>query len=259
DAAARVSDYNLGTTGTVWAYNINGIYAPFPGFRFRGAYARAVRAPNQVELFSPAGQNFAPGFSDPCSANNIGTGSQFRAANCAAAGAPPGYNFLYSQSLGYFSGGNPNLQAEKSDSYTYGFVFTPHFMPGFSISSDYYNIKVNNAIAFVGPQSIVNACYDLPTFPNTFCSQFNRAGPGGGPRGEVPFQILENDLLAAPLNYAKLTARGIDTEITYRGKLPSNLGKVDTRFTYTHVINRSNFVSATDPNFEDQVLVELGD
>jgi outer membrane receptor protein involved in Fe transport len=259
DAAARVSDYNLGTTGTVWAYNVNAIYSPLPGLRFRGNYARAVRAPNQVELFSPAGQNFAPGFTDPCSLNNIGTGSANRVANCAAAGAPAGYNFVYSQSLGYKSGGNPNLEAEKSDSYTYGVLIEPKFMPGFSLTSDYYNIKVNNAIAFVGPQTIVNACYDLPTFPNVFCSQFTRAGPGGGPHGEDPFQIIEGSLLAAPLNYAKLTARGIDTEIAYHAQLPHRLGKLDTRFTYTHVIDRSNFISATDPNFETVQKMTLGD
>ena len=49
------------TTGTVWAYNVNGICSPFNGLRLRGNYARAVRAPNQVELFTPFGQNFAPG------------------------------------------------------------------------------------------------------------------------------------------------------------------------------------------------------
>ena len=31
--AARVSDYKLGTTGTVWAYNVNGIYSPFAGLQ----------------------------------------------------------------------------------------------------------------------------------------------------------------------------------------------------------------------------------
>ncbi|MFL6725843.1 MAG: TonB-dependent receptor domain-containing protein [Sphingomicrobium sp.] len=258
DGAARVSHYNLGTTGTVWAYNVNAIYSPFEGLRFRGNYARAVRAPNQTELFSPAGQNFAPGFTDPCSAININQGSQFRAANCAAAGRPAGYDFRYSQSLGFVSGGNPNLQAEKSDSYTYGLVVQPRFFPGFSASVDYYNIKVNNAIAFVGAQSVANACVDVPTFPNVFCSQFQRAGPGGGPHGEQPFQIIEGSLLSAPLNYAKLTARGIDTEIAYRHQF-GGLGRVDTRLTYTHVINRNNYISATDPNFRDVQLLELGD
>jgi outer membrane receptor protein involved in Fe transport len=127
------------------------------------------------------------------------------------------------------------------------------------VSVDYYNIKLKNAISFVGPQAIANACYDLPTFPNTFCNQFQRyTGTGTGPRGEVPGQILENSLLAAPLNYAKLTARGIDTEIAYRHAIGS-LGRLDTRFTWTHALTRSNYVSATDPNFEDRQLGELGD
>ena len=47
DGAARVSDYKLGTTGTVWAYNGNAIWSPIAGLRLRGNVARAVRAPNQ--------------------------------------------------------------------------------------------------------------------------------------------------------------------------------------------------------------------
>ena len=257
DAAARVSDYNLGTTGTVWAYNVNALYSPIEGLRFRGNYARAVRAPNQIELFSPFGQNFF-GITDPCSSTNINQGSENRAANCAAAGIPAGTNIAYSSTPGYLSGGNPNLEAEKSDSYTLGFVATPHFIPGFSASVDYYDITVNNSISFVGPQQIIDACYDLPSFPNTFCSQFERAGAEGGPRGESPYALLENSLHAGPLNYAKLTARGIDTEITYRKQL-GRIGRLDTRFTYTHVFDRSNYISATDPNFKDVQLLELGD
>jgi outer membrane receptor protein involved in Fe transport len=257
DAAARVSDYNLGTTGTVWAYNINGIYSPIEGLRLRGNYARAVRAPNQVELLSPPGQNF---FSlvDPCSAPNINQGSQNRAANCAAAGIPAGLTILYGSTPGYLSGGNPNLQAETSDSYTMGGVLTPKFLPGFSVSVDYYNIKVNNSIAFVGPQTIIDACYDLPTFPNNFCGQFERAGAEGGPQGEPAYGLLNNSLLSGPLNYAKLTARGIDTEIAYRHQI-GNIGRFDTRLTYTHVINRSNYIDALDPTYEDVQLLELGD
>lgn len=285
DGAARVSHYTLGKTGTVWAYNVNAVYSPVDGLRLRGNYARAVRAPNQSELFSPFGQNFAPGFVDPCSARNLGTGSQFRAANCQAAGRPTtvgtapnpagqplgpnGYDFVYNQSLSFQSGGNPNLKAEKSDSWTLGGVLTPKLVPGFSLSVDYYNIRLKNAIEFVSAQSIANACYDLPTFPTQFCSQFRRnmvpdtvladgTHIANGPRGEYFFQILEGSLTAQPLNYAKLTARGIDTEITYRHQI-GKLGRLDTRFTYTHVIDRSNYVSAADPNFKTVQLLTLGD
>jgi len=139
----------------------------------------------------------------------------------------------------------------------FGFVLTPRFLPGFSASVDYYNIKVKNAISFVGPQTIISACYDLPTFPNTFCNQFERAGAAGGRSGESPYALLNNSLLASPLNYAKLTAKGIDTEIAYRHQV-GKIGRVETRLTYTHVINENQYVSATDPEFRDVLLMELG-
>jgi outer membrane receptor protein involved in Fe transport len=254
--AGRVAKYK-GSVGTVFAYNAGADWAPVQDIRFRGNYSKAVRAPNLGELYSAAGQNFAPGFLDPCSARNIGTGSATRAANCAAAGAPAGYDFVYSQSLEIVSGGNPNLKEETSKSWTFGGVVQPRWIPGLSISVDYYNITVDNVITAVAAQTIVNQCYDQPTLNNPFCGSFQRAGAGGGPRGEVPFQILEGSLLQSSLNFAKLKARGIDTEIAYRHKF--DFGTISSRFTYTHVLQRDSFTNPADPTFKNVILYELGD
>jgi outer membrane receptor protein involved in Fe transport len=81
--AGRVSDYNT-RTGTVYAYNVQGIYAPIEDLRFRAAYATSVRAPTQGDLFSPASENFAQ-ISDPCDLVSPGSTT---AANCVAAGVP---------------------------------------------------------------------------------------------------------------------------------------------------------------------------
>ncbi|MEG8020325.1 TonB-dependent receptor domain-containing protein [Sphingomonas aerolata] len=59
------------------------------------------------------------------------------------------------------SGGNPQLDVEKSDSYTYGVLLQPRFIPGLTLSVDYYNIKVNNVITAPSAQGIINSCYDL--------------------------------------------------------------------------------------------------
>jgi outer membrane receptor protein involved in Fe transport len=273
--AARVSDYSLGNTGTVWAYNFSGIWSPIKDIRFRGNYGRSVRAPNQSELFSPFSQNFAPGFGDPCSSINIG-GTPQRAANCAAAGRPGGtdatinpsfgapgdpvggpYDFRYSSSLEIRSGGNPTLEAETSDSYTIGTVIQPRFMPGISLSVDYYNITVNDVITGVAAQTIVNQCYDLPA-GNPFCDLFERAPPGGAPSGEQEFRIIEGSLIQGPVNFAKLKAKGIDVEAAYRGPL-WDLGRLETSLTYTHVLQRSNFLDPTNPDLENRILEELGD
>ena len=170
---------------------------------------------------------------------------------------PTGYDFVYRQSLGFLSGGNENLKAEKSDSYTVGGVFQPRFLPGFSLSVDYYNISVNDVISSPSAQGIINACYDAADLNNQFCDLFARAGATGGPRGEIPGQILENNLTVVPLNYAKLKVRGIDFEAAYTKRF--GFGTFNTRAIYTRVLQNDLFLSPTDPGRADQALFELGD
>ncbi|PVE55755.1 hypothetical protein DC429_10490 [Arthrobacter sp. TPD3018] len=255
--AGRVSDYK-GSAGTVYTYNLNGTYAPFEGLRFRANYGRAVRAPNLSELYSAAGQNFAPGFADPCSSDNLGRGTQFRAANCAAAGIPSNYNFIYAQSLEIRSGGNPNLKVEKSDSYTYGAVLTPTFAPGLVLSVDYYNIAVNDVISAVSAQGIVNNCYDSPSIQNNqFCSQFQRVAAGAtGPRGEQAYRIIEGSLLQSSLNFASLKRRGIDASLTYTRRFGDI--RVGADLNYTHIFESSSFLNPLQPAFADTTVGELG-
>lgn len=286
NAAARASNYSLGKTGTVLAYNAALQWAPFGGLRLRGAFARAVRAPNESELFSPAFQNFAPSFADPCSARNLGAGSSNRPANCAEAGRPTftygtepygpnGYDLSSSDALEIVSSGNPDLREETSDSFTVGTVLTPPDLPGFSVSVDYYSISVKNVISYPGAQAIVNACYDAADLDNPFCALFQRnaatdtiipnpANPnnpqiiGNGPNGEFQFQIIQGSLLERPLNFAKLTARGIDVEVAFRGKI-GKLGRLDSHFVYTHLLERSQNLDPTDPARKDVLLLEVGD
>lgn len=253
---ARVSDYK-GATGTTYSYGGEVTWKPIQDITFRGTYARAVRAPNLSDLYSALGQNFAPGFGDPCSAVNLATGSATRAANCTAAGRPAGYDFRYIASLEIQSGGNPLLREEKSDSYTVGALFQPRFIPGLSLSVDYYDITVDDVITSPTAQQIANACYDLPDINNQFCALFQRAGAAGGPAGEIPFQILEGSLTQISQNYAKLEAKGIDAQFDYRyseGDWTYNIGAV-----YTHVLKRDEFLNPANPNFANRILGELGD
>ena len=286
DAAARASNYSLGKTGTVWAYNASLQWSPARALLFRGGYARAVRAPNQSELFTPASQNFASGFGDPCSARNLGAGSANRPGNCAAAGRPTstydsppygpgGYDFAYSDPLEFVLSGNPDLEAETSDSLTLGGVLRPAFLPGLSLSADYYSIVVRKVITSASAQAIVNACYDGTSLDNPFCSLFHRnmvpdtiiPNPadanqpeiiGNGPHGEFQFQIIEGDLVQQPLNFAKLTARGIDLEIAYRHEV-RGIGRIDSRLTYTHVFERTENLDPENPSRKNVLMLELGD
>lgn len=256
-ANGRISDYK-GKAGTTYTYGGEVMWKPIEDIGFRGTYARAVRAPNLADLYSAQGQNFAPGFGDPCSAVNLATGSANRLANCTAAGRPAGYDFRYSSSLEILSGGNEDLKAETSDSYTVGVLLQPRFVPGLSISADYYTITVDDVITAPSAQQIANACYDLPDInANPFCGLFERAGAAGGPRGEIPFQILEGSLVQISQNYAKLKARGIDAQVDYRytdGDWTFTIGGL-----YTRVLQRDEFLNPANPDFKNRILGELGD
>lgn len=255
--SGRISDYK-GSTGTTYSYGGELTWRPIEDIRFRGAYNRAVRAPNLVDLFSEQSQNFAPAPADPCSLRNIGTGSSTRAANCAADGIPTSYDFVYTSSIEIVSGGNPDLREETSDNYTVGAVLTPRFVPGLTLSVDYFDITVDDVITAPSAQQIINACYDAADLNNQFCDLFERNRSGGlGPQEEQPFQILQGSLQQNSLNYAQLTARGIDTELSYRRTF--DFGTFGLRAIYTHTLERNEFLNPADPNRANRILTELGD
>ncbi len=260
--AGRISDYR-GAVGTVYAYNAGIEWAPVRDIRFRANYGRSVRAPNVSETGFPVVPNFAPGFVDPCSGGALGSGSATRAANCLADLGPAllaNLATLGAPSLPVLSGSNPNLTEETSDSYTAGVVIQPRWIPGLSVSADYFDITVNNVIVSLAAQTIVNNCYDAPTLTNPFCPLFIRyRGPaGGGPFGEIPGQVQGNTLTQAGVNFASRVRRGIDFNVNYRANLGSNV-RLDTSLIYVHNFQTSNFQDPARPDFENRILGELGD
>jgi outer membrane receptor protein involved in Fe transport len=156
------------------------------------------------------------------------------------------------------TGGNQNLNVEKSDSYTYGGVITPRFIPGLTLSVDYYNIKVNDVITAVSAQGIINNCYDSPSITdNQFCAQFQRVAAGGtGPNGEQAYRIIEGSLLQSSLNFASLKRRGIDADVSYLRTVGNT--RLSAQVIYTHILESSSFLNPLQPSFADTTVGELG-
>ena len=269
--AARVSDYNT-AVGTVWAYNLQGIWAPVSDIRFRAAYATSVRAPTQSDLFSPFSQNFAQ-LTDPCDSINISIGS--RAANCAAAGVPATVNAALAaacantavpgvvvgspfvnctartSSTGFVSGGNPTLTEERGKSLTLGAVFQPRMLPGLSVTVDYYKIKVNSLISALGAQQIINLCYGSDSgINNPFCATVNR-DPATG-------LFVEPAVISGGVNFAAQKTKGVDIDVAYRRTL-ANGDRFSFRGIATRVIRIDNFTDPTNAQVPDRQLSELGD
>jgi len=250
--AARYSDYNkgAGTAGTTFAYNVSGTWAPVRDLRFRANYSKSVRVPTLSDLFTPPTQNFAF-LGDPCDVLNINNGTANRATNCAAQGIPAGFvnTFARTQTSELLSQGNPNLNEETGKSLTVGGVFTPRWVPGLSLTVDYYRIRVNNLIAVLGGQTILNQCYDLPQ-PNQFCSLIF-------PR-QANFEFSQPALISGGVNFAQFKADGIDFELAYRRTF-GNGHRFQFRGVATKVLKRTNFTDPVNPSIGDRILGELGD
>lgn len=256
-AAGRYADYS--TVGGAFTWKVDGIWAPIRDIRFRGTYSRAIRAPNIAELFSPAqGATFRP--ADPCDVVNQNATAN-RRANCIAAatalGIPNAAAFIanYSDPLtarfSGTSGGNPNLTEETATTWTVGGVLQPRFLPGLTISGDYYSIKIDDAIAAVTAQDIVNTCYDNVTFPNQFCALFDRNGPNAGATA-FGFRFLRQ----TQLNYGKIETSGVDFTVDYRFDIGSHKFGVSVNGNWTEKVDR--FFDPVDTTLVNPGLLETG-
>ena len=240
--AGRVSDYS--TVGNVEAYKADLDWSIAGGFRARGGVQRAVRAPAIGELFAPALLGFPnignpnTGASslysgDPCdirsayrSTNGAG-GNQAAASNAqvealclAQGGFTPSsietYTFTNQQVSG-FTGGNPLLGEETAESWSIGAVWQSEFdnpwLSNLSVSVDYYDIELTDAIGSVAASLQIQACYNAPTAPfnptydpnNFYCQLFQRNPLNG------------NIINAQSVNQNLATARtsGIDFQVDW--------------------------------------------
>lgn len=258
--AYRWSDYS--TVGTASTWKVDGIWAPFADVRFRAGYSETIRAPNINELYSPRNTaSFGLGPTvDPCDMNLINLGTEFREANCRAAlGITGAYDYsspLTSGVLGE-TGGNENLLAEESTSYTYGVVFQPIDFPGFWASFDYWNIRIKDAIANVTARQIVENCYDAPSLDNPFCDLFTR----NMDTSSIYYRGI-NYLLQTRTNFAGLEASGIDFSLNYRFDVPAlgnstAPGQLSLALSGTYLEARNDYPFPSDPDLADPEKNEL--
>ena len=228
EGAARRVDNSIAGTATTWTAGLR--WAPIQDMQFRGNKTRSIRAPAVTELFLPS----VPSYSfanDPCDVNYIGQGAvpATRAANCAAAGIPPGFtsNVVNATALGTTSG-NTHLTSETADSEAIGLVLRPHWAPHFNVAIDYIDIKVTNAIAQLDLTTIMDSCYDAADYPNNkYCSLFQRNAQGQ----VVNFQ--SGFVNAGSLHFTGVTV-GLDYtfDVPSFGRAPGSLGSLELRANY---------------------------
>ena len=225
DVAGRASNYS--TIGNTESWKLNLVWAPIRDIALRGSVSQAVRAPNITELFGPeVGATARP--ADPCDIVNITALAEADSAkaqnsqnNCAQVFQSFGLdpfdadgNYAWTDPLSArFSGvtsGNRNLGEETADTTTYGFILSPSFFPGFTLTVDYWNIVIDDAISSVSAQDIVDGCYQGAMLNDAFCDLLGRntdvTSPQAGGFNFIRFTAI---------NFAKLETDGIDLYATY--------------------------------------------
>ena len=211
NAAGRGTHYS--TSGTVWAWKVGGTWdTPLDGIRLRAVTSRDVRAPNLSELFAAPTVTTLPNFSDPF--RNVAV-QAFR-------------NTI----------GNPNLKPEIARNTELGIVLArPKWLPGLSVSFDYYHIKLKGVVSTLTADQIVNLCF-----------QGNQALCGGFVLNS-PIQG-GNFINVQPFNLASWKTSGFDIEASYIFNRPLGLpGNFIIRALGTNV--REFIVSAGIPGVTD--------
>ncbi len=216
EISVRRSEYsNLSDQTTNWKYGLE--WGPIPALRFRSVYAEGFRGANISELFGPQ-QLSAQNYNDPCI--NYGTGANATvAANCAADGLPPDFMVGTTQATSIL-GGNPDLKPEESESLTIGLVITPENLP-LTVSLDYFNIEITNAVGTAGTNNIITGCYESPNFSSPWCDLI--VGPthplvAEAPHATSPYRNTigsVSGVLLTNANLADYETEGVDFAVNY--------------------------------------------
>ena len=149
--ASRYSDYS--TFGTTTNSEVGFQYAISDQFELRGTFSEAFRAPSVPDLYGGNSLGY-PTADDACD-DNTASGGQ-ATAFCQSNGVPAtGYvsNLVQIPTL---YGGNPDLQPETSESWTVGAVIDP--LDGVTMTIDYWNIEIDNAVGTVGTTDLIRLC-----------------------------------------------------------------------------------------------------
>ncbi|MGE4430394.1 MAG: TonB-dependent receptor [Sphingobium sp.] len=198
--AGRYTKYS--TTGGEYTWKLGLNYSPVDSVRFRGTISRDIRAPTLFDLF--AGRFF--------------NSTVFNDLHTGVTAVMPTYG-----------GGNDQLRPEVGKTKTVGIVFQPQFLRNFNVSTDFYELKVTDAISTLTVNNIASRC-EGSGGTDILCNRIDRPLPfSDGTAANFPRSID-----VSPVNLASLTLRGFDFEASYGFDLGQS-GKVSLRGVMSYV------------------------
>ena len=220
NGAYRWSEYSsedilLGGSGgnfTTNTFSVGAGWVPFDDLRIRGQFQRAVRGPNINELFAQQNTGLT-NLTDPC-AGAAPTATLAECLNTGLTAAQFGNIPADSGQLNTLTGGNPGLSPEESDTFTLGFVYQPSFVEGLTLSADYFDITLDDAISTVPTATTLEQCL---AGAQAFCDLIQR-----GPDGTLTFFPSDQAFIqATDVNIAEFATSGIDFQVLYNRDIGS--------------------------------------
>jgi iron complex outermembrane recepter protein len=207
EAGYRYSSYSEGfNTNT---YKVGLEWAPTSDVRLRGSYNQAVRVPNLQELFQPQHVGLDGG-TDICAKGTTLTALQCSYLGVTAAQYLKGVVASPASQYNGFIGGATNLRPETAKTTNVGVVFTPTFLPGFSATLDYTDIKVTGLIQSYTASVVQANCLASADPTSVWCQKIHRT-----PLGDL-WTSSQGYIVDPLLNEGGLQNKGIDLGMAYR-------------------------------------------
>ena len=219
NGAVRFTRYSNSGAVTTWKLGLN--YEPISDLRFRGTVSQDIRAPSLADLYSGTSQSFSSIVDPHTGVTGIVTTQ---------------------------TSGNPDLVPEVARTYTAGVVYQPSWLRRFSLSFDYFNIRINNAIGTISglSTSVLQECENSGS-TSPVCATIVRPGPFS----DTSAANFPSMVLTQSLNVAEAYTYGFDVEASYNFDLEeiarSMPGSLSLRLLYTYqpVLNTRAFASST--------------
>jgi outer membrane receptor protein involved in Fe transport len=241
EVSGRVADYSPSGIDTIFSYTAGVIWEVAEGYRLRGNYARAQRAPTLAELYSPPRGDYDD-IEDICDGVTA-TSTDPGHANCrlepgiaatiAADGEFEDEGNQYGPAVG-----NLNVFEETADTWTVGFSINPSWAEDLRLAVDYWDITIEDKITEYQNSEILRQCYDSSQpwgDTNPFCNEISRHEDDG-----QLFQILNRQY-----NLDSGKARGLDLSMDYAFELGSK-GDLVLVLDYTHMFEDSDTYEGLD-------------
>lgn len=225
-------------------------YRPIDDLLLRGTVTSVFRAPTLADIFAPPATSAPFLSSDPCNGFTgapAGSGPALACVNVPTDGSFKDSFVAAHQQLNAVTAGGQffgvHLKPESGKTFDFGVVYSPHFVPGLSLTADIWRVYLNNTLTQVQPQTSLQLCYDGVTFWCQFVSQ--RLPAGSASAGQPGFWELP------VANLGRIDVKGIDISGNY--KLPEfSFGKFNLGLNATYL---QQFKMNTAPGYPGSLVL----